>query len=57
MDLNLKLKEELLKGDYKSETEDEYVKNLKTGSRKNTMLVIGMGALYIIILIISLIIV
>lgn len=57
MEFNLKLKKELLKGDYKNENEDDYVKSLKTGARKNTMLIIGMGTIYLIILIISLIIV
>ena len=54
MDFNSKLKEEILKGDYRNDTEDEYVKMLEADSRKNLLLRIGMGTIYFLILIISL---
>lgn len=57
MDFELKLKEELAKGDYRNEAEDEYVKMLEADSKKNLFLKIGMGAIYVSLLVISLFIV
>jgi len=57
MDFDLKLKEEIAKGDYRSEAEDEYVKMLEADSKKNLFLRIGMGTVYVFLLIISLFIV
>lgn len=57
MDFDLKLKEDILKGDYKSENEDEYVKMLEADSKKDYLLKVGMGAFYIVLLVISLFIV
>ena len=57
MDFDLKLKEELSKGDYRNEAEDEYVKMLEADSKKNLLLKIGMGAIYISLLVISLFVV
>jgi len=54
MDFNLKLKEELSKGDYRNEAEDEYVKKLEANSKKNLRMKIVMGTFYLLILIISL---
>jgi len=57
MDFELKLKEELAKGDFRNEAEDEYVKMLEADSKKNLFLKIGMGAIYISLLVISLFII
>jgi hypothetical protein len=57
MDFESKLKEELYKGDYRNEAEDEYVKMLEADSKKNLILKIGMGAIYISLLVISLFVV
>ena len=57
MDFDLKLKEEISKGDYRSESEDEYVKMLEADSKKSLMLKISMGVIYLSLLIISLFIV
>ena len=57
MNFELRLKEELKKGDYRNEAEDEYVKMLEADSKKNLYIKIGMGTLYISLLIISLFIV
>lgn len=57
MEFELKLKEELAKGDYRNEDEDEYIKMLEADSKKNFFLKVGIGAIYISLLIISLFIV
>jgi len=56
MDFDLKLKEEIANGDYKSDNDDEYVKMLEEDKREY-LLKIGMGAFYIVLLVISLLIV
>ena len=50
MEANLKLKEELLKGDFRNEDEDEYVKKLEDDSKKSIIFKIGMGAFYLTLL-------
>lgn len=57
MDLFHSLKHELSKGDYNSETEDEYVKILETNSKRNLLLRVGIGTIYLLLLIVSLLIV
>ena len=57
MEFDVKLREELSKGDYRNEAEDAYVKMLEADSRKNLFLKIGMGTIYISLLIISLFII
>ena len=57
MDFELKLKEEILKGDYRNEAEDEYVKMIEADSKKNLLLKLSMGAIYIFLLIVSLFVV
>ena len=57
MDFNLKLKEAISKGDYKSEEEDDYVKMIEADSKKNLFFKIGIGTVYILLLIISLFII
>ncbi|MDX1702022.1 MAG: hypothetical protein R3250_15455 [Melioribacteraceae bacterium] len=57
MDFELRLKEELKRGDYRNEAEDEYVKMLEADSKKNLFIKIGMGTIYISLLIISLFII
>ena len=57
MNFELRLKEELNKGDYRNEAEDEYVKMLEADSRKNLFIKVGMGTIYISLLIISLFII
>ena len=57
MDFELKLKEDLAKGDYRNEAEDEYVKMIEADTKKSLFLKIGMGTIYIFLLIISLFIV
>lgn len=57
MNFEVKLKEDLLKGDYRNEAEDEYVKMIEADSKKNLLLRIGMGAIYVSLLVISLFIV
>ena len=51
------LRKELSKGDFKSETEDEYVKMLEANSKRDMLLRVGMGTFYLLLLIISLFIV
>lgn len=57
MDFDSNLKKELEKGDYRNEAEDEYVKMLETDTKRNTFLRVGMGTLYIFLLVVSLYIV
>ena len=57
MEFDLKLREELAKGDFRNEVEDEYVKMLEADNRKNLFLKVGMGTIYISLLIISLFII
>jgi len=57
MDYNLKLKEEISKGDFRSEEEDNYIKMLEADSKRNLLLKYSMGAVYLLILIISLFII
>jgi len=57
MNIDSKLKEELLKGDFRNENEDDYVKKLKADNKKSTLLKIGMGTTYILLLLISLFII
>ena len=57
MEFDLKLREELAKGDFRNEVEDEYVKMLEADNRKNLFLKVGMGTGYISLLIISLFII
>ena len=57
MDFNLKLKEEISKGDYRSEEEDNYIKMLEAESKRNLLLKIGMASVYLIILVFSLFII
>ena len=56
MEFDLKLKDDLIKGDYKSD-DDEYVKMLEAESKRDYYLKIGMGTFYIILLVISLFII
>ncbi|MCB9207816.1 MAG: hypothetical protein H6612_04445 [Ignavibacteriales bacterium] len=46
-----------MKGDYRNEAEDAYVKMIEKDTKKSLMLKIGMGAIYISLLIISLFVV
>lgn len=57
MNIDLKLKEELLKGDFRNENEDDYVKKLEADTKKSTLLKIGMGTTYILLILISLFII
>jgi hypothetical protein len=57
MNFELKLKEELLKGDYRNEAEDEYVKMIEADSKRSLLLKIGMGTIYIFLLVVSLFII
>lgn len=57
MEFDLKLKEELLKGDYRNEAEDEYVKMIEADTKKNLFVKISMGTIYIALLIVSLFII
>ena len=57
MEFNAKLKEEIAKGDYRTEEDDNYIKMLENESKRNLMLKISMGTVYLVILIISLFII
>ncbi len=57
MEFNVSLRNEIEKGDYRNETEDEYVKMLEADSKKNLFLKFGMGAFYIALLVVSLFVV
>ena len=57
MDFDSSLKKELEKGDFRNEAEDEYIKMLEAGTKKNAFLRVGMGTLYILLLLVSLYIV
>jgi hypothetical protein len=52
-----RLKADIMMGDFKCEDEDEYIKMLESDSKKNLLLKIGMGAFYILLLVVSLFIV
>jgi hypothetical protein len=54
MNIDLKLKEELLKGDFRNENEDDYVKKIEADTKRNRIIKISMGAFYITLLIVSL---
>ena len=53
----LQIKEEIMKGDYRNEAEDSYVKLLESESKKNKVLRIGMIATYSFLLIISILVI
>ncbi len=55
--LNLQMQQSIEAGDFKSEDEDEYVKMLEADSKKNLVLKIGVGAVYVMLLIVSLFVV
>ena len=55
--VNLQMQQSIEAGDFKSEDEDEYVKMLEADSKKNLVLKIGVGAVYIILLVVSLFVV
>ena len=57
MEFDLKLKEELLKGDYRNEAEEEYVKMIEADTKKNLLVKISMGTIYVALLIVSLFII
>ena len=57
MEVDLKLKEEILKGDFRNEDEDEYVKLLAEDSRKSLIFKVGMGVFYLTLLVMSLFVV
>lgn len=57
MEVDKKLKEALAKGDFRNEDEDSYVKMLEKDTKKNLYIKIGVGALYISLLLASLFIV
>jgi hypothetical protein len=57
MDSNFKQKQDLLGGDYKNQKNDEYIKLLEEDSKKNRFLKIGMGTIYILLMLISLFII
>ncbi len=46
-----------MKGDYRNEDDDEYIKMLESDTKKNLFLKIGMGTFYILLLIVSLFVV
>ena len=54
MNFDISMKKEIMKGDFKSEDEDLYVKMLENNTKKNFILKVGMGAAYILLLIVSL---
>lgn len=53
----LQIKEEIMKGDYRNEAEDAYVKLLESDSKKNKVLRIGMLATYTFLLIVSILVI
>lgn len=57
MEVDKKLKEALAKGDFRNEDEDLYVKMLEKDTKKNLYIKIGVGTLYISLLLASLFIV
>lgn len=57
MNVDMSMKEEILKGDFRNEDEDLYVKMLETDTKKKFMLRVGMGTVYILLLIVSLFVV
>jgi len=57
VEYKITMKEEIMKGDFRSEDEDLYVKMLEADSKKSLALKIGMGTFYILLLIVSLFIV
>lgn len=57
MDVSKEIKEQILRGDYKSEAEEEYVKKLKKTSKRELFVKIGLGTLYIALLLGSLLVV
>ena len=54
MNSNLKLREELSKGDFNNDAEDEYIKMLDAHFKKKLFLKVGLGTFYFLILMISL---
>ena len=57
MDFKIKLKEEISRGDYRNEEEDDYVKKIEADSKKSLFLKIAMGTVYILLIVISLFII
>lgn len=55
--INLQMQRSIEAGDFKNEDEDEYVKKLEADSKKNLILKIGVGSVYIILLVVSLFVV
>ncbi len=50
-------KQEILKGDFLRENDDEYTTNLITNKKKDLYVKVGMGAFYIMLLVVSLLVV
>ena len=55
--INLQMQRSIEHGDFKNEDEDEYVKMLEADSKKNLVLKISVGAVYIVLLVVSLFVV
>lgn len=55
--INLQMQRTIEQGDFRNEDQDEYVKMLEADSKKNLVVKIAVGAVYITLLIISLFVV
>ena len=52
--MDLRVKEEIFKGDFEAGENDEYLKSIEYDSKKNRILKISMGVIYVSLLVISL---
>ena len=54
---DINTRNEILKGDFRNEAEDSYIRILEQGSKKNRLVRIGMVTTYSILIILSLLVV
>lgn len=55
--INIQMQRTIEQGDFRNEDEDEYVKMLEADSKKNLVVKIAVGAVYLALLIVSLFVV
>jgi hypothetical protein len=55
--VNIQMQRTIEQGDFRNEDEDEYVKMLEADSKKNLFVKVAVGAVYVVLLVVSLFVV
>ncbi len=55
--INIQMQRTIEQGDFRNEDEDEYVKMLEADSKKNLFVKVAVGAVYVVLLVVSLFVV